>query len=620
MSDILTRLLLDTKDYDSKLGKAKKSSNDFAANIGGKAAAAVGKFAAGIGLAMGGVEAFNKAIGSSQKLGDKYNETMQGLKSSIDSFFYSISNGDWSSFITGMDSVISKSKAAYLALDQLGNTQMSFNIAQAINQRDIAEAQQLAKNKFAPIDVRTSAFDKWREAIVLQENQSKQLAIDIKDYITKAVESKAGLKGFNANMDNVLKGLLLDIQNKKKREILKEQYAGLYKDFETKLEASANERARRRKSSNLFERNTAESYFQDSVNRLTKEYNEAITIHSLLNKYKDEELNAIGQYVKSMIGLDGSVAMLKREYNETANEFNNANKSLKGFKPKEAFEGYAVYSGNSEAGKNFAGGGGKTEKPIAGSLAALNAEIAVAQKAYANAATDSARKAAYEALRKLEEKKGLIELHAKVVMPEVGSGKSGSLAALAGGVSYNFDAAKLKGLINKDNVNTTYEFADGLNSIANAISAINSVTGEGAAAFFSWAASVATASAQVVESIRGVVAAKSAETVASSGASAASTPVVGWLMVGGAIAAALAAIANIPKFEKGGIIGGSSFFGDKLLARVNSGEMILNQSQQAKLLAMTEGSNVRVSGDVRLSGKDIYIALHNYMSVSGNKL
>jgi hypothetical protein len=32
-------------------------------------------------------------------------------------------------------------------------------------------------------------------------------------------------------------------------------------------------------------------------------------------------------------------------------------------------------------------------------------------------------------------------------------------------------------------------------------------------------------------------------------------------------------------FETGGIIGGNSYHGDKLVARVNSGEMILNGRQ-----------------------------------------
>jgi hypothetical protein len=92
-----------------------------------------------------------------------------------------------------------------------------------------------------------------------------------------------------------------------------------------------------------------------------------------------------------------------------------------------------------------------------------------------------------------------------------------------------------------------------------------------------------------------------------------------------AIATVVATIASVfsslPKFADGGVVGGSSYFGDKLIARVNSGETILTNKMAGRALSMIEGgSNVRVSGDVRLNGKDIYISLRNYMSASGNKL
>jgi hypothetical protein len=44
------------------------------------------------------------------------------------------------------------------------------------------------------------------------------------------------------------------------------------------------------------------------------------------------------------------------------------------------------------------------------------------------------------------------------------------------------------------------------------------------------------------------------------------------------------------KFANGGIVGGNSNYGDKVPALVNSGEMILNRMQQAKLFAMANGS------------------------------
>lgn len=110
------------------------------------------------------------------------------------------------------------------------------------------------------------------------------------------------------------------------------------------------------------------------------------------------------------------------------------------------------------------------------------------------------------------------------------------------------------------------------------------------------------------------VAAKTAEGAASAGASAASLPFP-WNLVaiGGAIAAALAAFAMIPRFEKGGIVGGNSTQGDKILARLNSGEMVLNKGQQGTLYGLlnNQGRAVHVSGEFKVRGRDLVAAIDN---------
>lgn len=615
MSDILTRLLLNTSDYDSKLKKAKRSAQDYSQGLGSMADKVMGgfsKMAGAIGLAMGGMEAFNKVIGSSQTAGDKYAETMAGMKRGVDEFFTALGTGDFSAFNSGLDTMISKAREAYRAMDQLGNAQMSFEIAQTMAQKDIQEGQLAAKNKFAPINVATKGFESWRKGIDDMVAKTGQLTMDTQDYIRKAVESVAGVEGFEANMDNITKALLLDIQDKAKRDQLKEKYAKEYNEYIDAIKEADNLLRTGSKTEAQIMHDKRE--YKLKIQELNKKYNEAITVNALLVKYGDDELKAIGGNVKSLISLDSSISGLKREFNETAYEFNNRNKNVKGFKSIDSYEGYVVYSGPavSSTGKVSLSGG---NLPVAGSLAAIDAEIRKAQQTYANTASAAAREAAMKTIQELQNKKGLIELQARVSMPSVGNGKSGSLAALAGGLPTTIPLT-----VKKEDVKNTVDYADAINSVANALTAVSTATGEGAAAFLSWASSVMTATAQAVQAIHTVVAAKTAEAAASAGASAASTPVVGWLMIGGAIAAALAAFTKIPKFADGGIVGGSSFFGDKLLARVNSGEMILNQGQQARLLSMTEGGNVRVTGDVRLNGKDIYISLRNYMASSGNKL
>ncbi len=55
------------------------------------------------------------------------------------------------------------------------------------------------------------------------------------------------------------------------------------------------------------------------------------------------------------------------------------------------------------------------------------------------------------------------------------------------------------------------------------------------------------------------------------------------------IAAVIGALKMMGSFATGGIVGGSSTTGDRLLARVNSGEMILNQHQQLLLWQLLNG-------------------------------
>ena len=82
-----------------------------------------------------------------------------------------------------------------------------------------------------------------------------------------------------------------------------------------------------------------------------------------------------------------------------------------------------------------------------------------------------------------------------------------------------------------------------------------------------------------------------------------------------------AATMAMAAFETGGIIGGNSYHGDKLIARVNSGEMILNGRQQRNLFDAInenrlggENSN-RLYGEVKIKGQDLYIALSNFGKV-----
>lgn len=87
------------------------------------------------------------------------------------------------------------------------------------------------------------------------------------------------------------------------------------------------------------------------------------------------------------------------------------------------------------------------------------------------------------------------------------------------------------------------------------------------------------------------------------------------------LAEMLSVIASIKSatagFANGGIVGGSSFSGDKLLARVNSGEMILPAKKASELgdVLSTNASENYLTIDWKLKGSDLYGSLHNFSKV-----
>jgi hypothetical protein len=90
---------------------------------------------------------------------------------------------------------------------------------------------------------------------------------------------------------------------------------------------------------------------------------------------------------------------------------------------------------------------------------------------------------------------------------------------------------------------------------------------------------------------------KSGEAVANATASGAKLPFPANIAaIAPAVGAVVAALAMVGSFSTGGIVGGSSPTGDKLIARVNSGEMILNKHQQMRMLKILNSSTAVSTG------------------------
>lgn len=546
MSEILTRLLLNTKDFDSKLNKAKQSSDDFSSVLKGKVGGALKTVAATIGLAVGAAETFNKVIHSSQSTSDAWNNTLSACKSTVDAFFQSLSTGNWSAFNNGLESTLVKMREVAVLKDMLGDAKLSMGFETRMFERDYVRLEGIIDDETKSIEERTAAYASMQKLIADYNSKVESTASGAAKTLVAELDAKFGkeytldnIRDYISNYNNEF----LDNESIKKLKEYKKQLADLEKQQYSYITSVAPGSI----WGGSITTRTENTEVTAQINAL-KQQNQELEKMRLLNEDNDENrIQMIKDYEYAL-----ELQQRGAEFEKRSLEKQNKILSLK----KQIVKVDDVKP-NTEVGQRV--------------------------------------------FTAIEEGSNLPPLKQVIQIEEILG-------------TAPIQQTENKQVQNMRDVNAEIEV------MANLMTMVNGITNESASSWTSWLTNVLQATSTAIVAIRSVVAAKTAEGAASAGASAAASGPFGWLMIAPAIMSALAAFAAIPQFANGGIVGGSSYFGDKLLARVNSGEMILNQGQQARLLSMTNGGNVRVSGDVRLNGKDIYISLRNYMSSSGNRL
>ena len=176
--------------------------------------------------------------------------------------------------------------------------------------------------------------------------------------------------------------------------------------------------------------------------------------------------------------------------------------------------------------------------------------------------------------------------------------------------------------------------ADVSSAVGNSFSTLGNVfkqTGDDAtAAAMNVIGITAQSTAEIIPSIIKLIGAKQGEAMANGTASASALPFPANIAaIASIIATVVSTFANIMSavgaFADGGIVGGGNLHGDKVLARLNGGEMVLNRTQQAKLFRTIESGNIgNQSASVsqvnwKIKGSDLYGALTNYKSIKSKQ-
>ena len=553
MSDIFARLLLNTSDYDAKLKRAKGRTQDFASSIGGMAAGAAMKLAGALTAVVGSAMTFESVIRGSQTTSDEFDRVVRSATTTVESFFTAISTGDFTAFNRGLDDIIARARTANDALDQLGNTTMSYGYFNARNQAEFADAITVLRDKNATAEEKAAAKATADRIMGSQKEITDQLRRRTENAVAALVTEGNTLGLNNITRLNIDEILALDVSamGDTMKEDLKatyEEYVRIYNNMKeryTTLEATSEV--------GVFERRVDYDGLNKAMEGITNKYQQAILFNEILVRNSDDWLqNLINIYTASDNAVRG-MAQMERQLNR------------------------ASQSGTGGGGSSSGGSKKKGEiKPVFTPILS-----------YDNPIVDKMVRAWFG--EKFEPIEVPIVIDEQVDEDDL-SGKWGE------------HVKKIEDM--NSALGSTGEIFDSLGGIMSGF-------GEDMGA---WMLGTVGQIAQMIVQLNALATANGV-------ASASKLPFPANIAAIATVVATIASVfASLPKFAEGGVVGGSSYFGDKLLARVNSGEMILNQGQQARLLSMTEGGNVRVTGDLRVSGKVIYIALKNYMRDTGNKL
>ena len=160
-----------------------------------------------------------------------------------------------------------------------------------------------------------------------------------------------------------------------------------------------------------------------------------------------------------------------------------------------------------------------------------------------------------------------------------------------------------------------------VNDLGSAFSSLSDAVGENGDGMLAMAGKTMQAIAQIIPQIVALIGAKEGEALASGTASAAGLPFPANLAAIASIIATITALfaGFAGSFADGGIISGNSFHGDKMIARVNAGEMILSKTQQANLFRALNNGGVGKGGQVefKISGSTLTGVLKNYNNKMG---
>ena len=561
MADLVTRLLLNTQQFDNNLGKSTKQIQGFQKNIGKFSTGAISgftKFAGAIGLAVSATELLQKGLNSNATLQDQYNSYMEAGSKVTDQFFSSLATGDWTIFNNGILEAIKNAKEYAKTYSDLQKMLQVRNVLYEQTDAEKNRLEAIIEDDTKPLEERKKAQAELDKALIIGianiREAAQVLEEDLNNMLSSATNGSGGFKYIDTNDIQKTVLNLYDPKSILSRDV--ERYR--------KMRDEANQVMNR----NVWEYSGDEWYKKQQ--EASKKYYQT---------YNAEERARFDELIR-----------------------------LQDTLTKETYEAYQDLFDRMNDLNDKAG---TWEKDRAGArdeiINATQENIKVATK---TGVTEGAKEAVKEV--KLEP----LEMPVRLLTESDLGNDSNVNQRVKADIESGYLNIKP---IEPEAIQSNYDYIDSLNGIASIMGSITNMTNEGAASWIAYGANILNAIGTAIPQVQTLTTALQAKAIAEAAGSAASVPVTGWITAIAAISAMMAAFAAVPKFAEGGIFTGNSFIGDNMLARVNSGEMILNNRQQRNLFNLLNGntsqSNIN-SGSVefKIQGKELVGVLNAYSS------
>ena len=152
MADVITKLIVDNKEFIQKIGLSKnefEKLKDGGSKLGsglGSLTSIVSKFAVGIGVVTTAEGVFNGMLKNSSTMARAYGIAQAEGSAALNTFFSAIANGNFKPLIDGLSNVIDKAKKSYIAILQLRSTLGSNSLGKAIIEDKEARLKAQIKN------------------------------------------------------------------------------------------------------------------------------------------------------------------------------------------------------------------------------------------------------------------------------------------------------------------------------------------------------------------------------------------------------------------------------------------------------------------------------------------